>query len=143
MKKLKIIIDTNILFTALRSNLGASYKLISLLPSELFDFAVSVPLVVEYEDVLKRSNKLEGISPEDINDFIDFLVSIAERKKVHYLWRPFLKDPCDDMLVELAVASNADAIVTYNKKDFHNVEKIFAVKVIDAKELLKLIGVIK
>ena len=143
MKKLKIILDTNILFTALRSDLGASFKLISIIPSDLFSLSVSVPLVVEYEDILKRSNQLKHIMKQDVNEFIDFIVSVAEQKKIHYLWRPFLKDPCDDMLVELAVASNADAIVTYNKKDFKNVEESFGIKIIDAKELLQLIGVIK
>ena len=143
MDKLKIILDTNILFTALRSDLGASFKLISMIPSDLFNLSVSVPLVVEYEDVLKRSNQLKYLTVQDINEFIDFVVLAAEQKRVHYLWRPFLKDPCDDMLVELAVASNADAIVTYNKKDFKNVEENFGVKIIDAKELLQLIGVIK
>ena len=139
----KIILDTNILFTALRSDIGASFKLISLIPSDLFNLSVSVPLVVEYEDVLKRPNQLKHISNKDVDDFIDFIVSVAERKTIHYLWRPFLKGPCDDMLVELAVASNADVIVTYNKKDFKNVEESFGIKIIDAKELLQLIGVIK
>ena len=140
MKKMKIILDTNILFTALRSSRGASFKLVSLIPSKLFDLSVSVPLVVEYEDVLKRSKNLEYLNECDVDEFIDFIVSMSEHKKIHYLWRPFLKDPCDDMLVELAVASNADAIVTYNKKDFKNVAERFGVKIIDAKELLELIG---
>ena len=140
MKKLKIILDTNILFTALRSSRGASFKLISLIPSQLFSLSVSVPLVLEYEDVLKRSQHLDYLGETDVDDFIDFIVSVAEHKKIHYLWRPFLKDPCDDMLVELAVASNADVIVTYNKKDFKNVMERFGVKIIDAKELLKMIG---
>ena len=140
MKKIKIILDTNILFTALRSSRGASFKLLSLIPSQLFSLSVSVPLVVEYEDVLKRSKNLEYLKNRDIDEFIDFIVSVAEHKKIHYLWHPFLKDPCDDMLVELAVASNADVIVTYNKKDFKNVAERFGVKIIDAKELLELIG---
>lgn len=143
MKKLKIILDTNILFTALRSDLGASFKLISLIPSDLFKISVSVPLVVEYEDVLKRSKNLKHLHDKDIDDFIDFIILVAEQTKIHFLWRPFLKDPNDDMLVELAVASQADAIITYNKKDFKNVEQIFGIKIVDAKELLKLIGVLK
>ena len=143
MKRLKIILDTNILFMALRSDLGASFKLLSLIPSDLFELAVSVPLVVEYEDVLKRSKNLKHLEDKDIDDFIDFIIFTAEQKKIHFLWRPFLKDPNDDMLVELAVASKADAIITYNKKDFKNLEQTFGIKVIDAKELLKLIGAIK
>lgn len=143
MKKLSIVIDTNILISALRSNLGASYKLVSLIPSDSFSINVSVPLVVEYEDVLKRPELLPHLTSEDIDAFIDYIVSVSLHREIHYLWRPFLKDPNDDMLVELAVASEADAIVTYNKKDFKGVEEAFGIKILDAREFLVMTGVLK
>lgn len=119
------------------------YIVLSLLPSKLFCISVSVPLVVEYEDVLKRPELLPHLSSQDIDDFIDYMVSISKHRQIHYLWRPFLNDPNDDMLVELAVASEAGAIVTYNKKDFKGVEKTFGIKIIDAREFLIMIGVLK
>lgn len=143
MKKLKIILDTNILFTALRSGLGASFEVISMIPSELFKSVISVPLAVEYEDVLKRHGHLEHLTEVEIDQFIDFIIDKSDKQEVHYLWRPFLKDHKDDMVLEVAVASDSDAIVTYNKKDFKNVEEKFGIKIIDAKELLEIIGVIK
>ncbi len=143
MDKINIVLDTNVLFAALNSNRGASFKLISEIPSELFELSVSVPLVVEYEDVLKRTNKLKYLTENDIDDFLNFIISVAKKQQIHYLWRPFLKDPADDMLVELAFAANANAIVTYNKKDFAGVEENFDIKVVDAKEILEIIGVLK
>jgi len=143
MKRISIVIDTNIFISALRSNLGASFKMVSMMPSEIFEISVSVPLVIEYEDVLKRPKLLPHLSVKDIDSFIDYIVSVSEHRDIHYLWRPFLKDPNDDMLVELAVASEAQVIVTYNKKDFKGVEDTFGIKVLDAKEFLMMVGVLK
>ncbi len=143
MRRLKIILDTNILLSALRSDLGASFEVISMIPSKLFKPVVSVPLAVEYEDVLKRPGLLEHLTEIEIDQFIDFIIDKSDKQEVHYLWRPFLKDQKDDMVLEVAVASESDAIVTYNKKDYKNVEERFGIRIIDAKELLEIIGVIK
>jgi predicted nucleic acid-binding protein len=64
---------------------------------------------------------------------------LAEHHKIHFLWRPFLRDEKDEMLLELAVASNCDYLVTYNKRDFRGAEK-FGIRVVDAREFLQVIG---
>jgi putative PIN family toxin of toxin-antitoxin system len=138
---MKIVIDTNVLFTALKSQLGASYKLVSLVPSRRFSIAISVPLIIEYEDVLRRGRLPDSIAEKDISDFIDFFCYVGEHQEIFFLWRPFLPDPSDDLVLEAAVASGCDAIVTYNKRHFKNVEK-FGLRVLDPKEFLAEIGVI-
>ena len=138
---MKIVIDTNVLFAALRSSRGASYKLVSLLPSGRFSIAISVPLIIEYEDVLRRGKLPASISEKDISDFLDFLCYVGYRQDIFFLWRPFLPDSSDDLVLEVAVAGGCDAIITYNKRHFKNVEK-FGLRILDPKEFLSEIGVI-
>ena len=142
MKKLQIVIDTNVVVSALRSQRGASYKLLMEIGSDKFDVNVSVPLVLEYEDAAKRLIGKTKLRKTDIDDVIDYICTEAKRWRIYYLWRPYLKDPKDDMVLELAVTSKCDFIITYNKKDFQNV-RTFGLRVLTPKEILKLIGVIK
>lgn len=136
----QIVIDTNVFVAALRSQYGASYKLLILLDSGKFEIHLSVPLVIEYEDAGKRLvGKRSGLKVSDIDDILDYVCSVANRKKVHYLWRPFLSDPKDDMVLELAVSAGCEIIVTYNKDDFKGVEQ-FGVRVMTAQEFLHEIG---
>jgi len=138
---MKIVIDTNVLVAALRSRRGASFKLVSALPSDKFAIAISVPLVFEYEDALKRLES-SAITEQDIGDFIDFLCEIGHHQEIFFLWRPFLPDPSDDHVLEVAVAAGCDTIVTYNKRDFRGIEH-FGMRILDPRELLSEIGVIK
>lgn len=139
---MKIVIDTNVVFTALKSQRGASYRLISLLPTNRFSIAISVPLIIEYEDVLRRGKLPASITAKDITDFIDFLCFIGDKQNIFFLWRPFLPDLSDDLVLEVAVASSCDAIITYNKRHFNNIEK-FGLRILDPREFLTEIGVIK
>lgn len=136
---MKITIDTNVLFAALKSRRGASYKLVSLMPSKRFSIAISVPLIIEYEDVLRRGRLPASITEKDITDFIDFFCHIGDQQEIFFLWRPFLSDSSDDLVLEVAVASGCDAIITYNKRHFKNVEK-FGLRILDPKEFLTEIG---
>ena len=138
---MKIVIDTNVLVSALRSRRGASFKLVSVLPSDEFSIAISVPLVLEYEDALKRLES-SAITSQDIGDFVDFLCKIGHHQEIFFLWRPFLPDPSDDHVLEVAVAAGCEAIVTYNKRDFKGIER-FGLRVLDPREFLSEIGVIR
>jgi len=138
---MRIVIDTNVLVAALRSVFGASFKLVSLLPSGKFTIAVSVPLVIEYEEVLKRELAGVHLTAQDIDDFVDFLCQVGLRQDIFFLWRPLLPDPSDDMVLEVAVASSCDAIVTYNKRHFRRAEH-FGLRILDPREFLDEIGVL-
>ncbi|GAB6163500.1 putative toxin-antitoxin system toxin component, PIN family [Desulfothermus naphthae] len=138
----KIIIDTNVLLSALYSRRGASFKLISLIGQGYFDIVLSVPLFIEYKSIIKRNRSKIKLSDEKINDILNYLCLVSEHHEIYYLWRPFLRDPKDDMILELAVTARCKYIVTYNIRDFKGVEQ-FGIKVLSAKDFLNKIGVVK
>jgi putative PIN family toxin of toxin-antitoxin system len=139
MSQPQVVLDTNILVAALRSSRGASFRLLSLLPSNRFQIHLSVPLVAEYEAVLSRERTATGLTAIDIEDVLDFLCQTAQLHEVYYLWRPFLPDARDEMVLDLAVKAQADFLVTYNKSDFIGIEQ-FGVKAVNSKEFLQVIG---
>jgi len=114
----KAVIDTNVLVAALRSRQGASFKLLSLVESGQLEVVVSVPLVFEYEYSLTKTAEEIGVPPSVVSDILDYLCSVSRHQDIFYLWRPMLRDPRDDMILEVGVASSADAIITFNKRDF-------------------------
>ncbi|MBI5116360.1 putative toxin-antitoxin system toxin component, PIN family [Candidatus Poribacteria bacterium] len=137
--KRRIVIDTNVFISALRSRRGASYRLLMLLDRGDIEINISVPLIVEYEDAAKRIAREFGLTHADIDDILDYICSIAHRRKIHFLWRPFLKDPQDDHVLELAVESGCKIIVSHNVRDFSGAEQI-GIRVVTPKEFLKGIG---
>jgi predicted nucleic acid-binding protein len=93
----KIVIDTNVLVSALRSQRGWSFDLLERIGTDQFQHVVTVPLVMEYEDVLNR----EGMVPLNgaaISDVLDYVCASGLRQRVHFLWRPKLVDVRDDMV---------------------------------------------
>jgi putative PIN family toxin of toxin-antitoxin system len=138
----RVVIDMNVLVSALRSRDGASFLLISLLgENESFDIYISVALVLEYEDASKRLIGKTQITEDVVDDVIDYICEIGNEQQVFFLWRPFLKDPKDDMVLELAVAAGCQFIITHNKKDFSNIEE-FGIQAISPVEFLRKIGVL-
>ena len=130
--KADIVLDTNVLVAALKSSRGASFHLLSLVELDCFTLHVSTPLVTEYEAVLKRG--ITSLSAEEIDDVIDFICSRAVLNKIFYLWRPVLKAPDDDFVLELAVKANA-TIVTWNVTDFKRAAR-FGIVVMTPREFL-------
>ena len=135
MKQL-IVIDTNVILSALQSNKGKSFELISKISNDVFDFAISVPLILEYEAVLKGKLDRTIFTDSDIEDFINYLCKVGIKTKLFYLWRPYLKDPFDDHILEVTIQSNAGTIVTYNKKDFREAENL-GIRILTPKEFLE------
>ena len=142
MRPFQIIIDTNVFLSALRSSQGASFLLLMLVgKSDRFEINLSVPLVLEYEDVAKRPELVPNMSGQNIDDILDYLCSVAKRHSIFFLWRPFLKDPKDDMVLELAVEAQCDYIITFNQKDFVGSEQ-FGIKTVTPQKFLRKIGII-
>jgi putative PIN family toxin of toxin-antitoxin system len=136
---MRVILDTNVLVSALRSDMGASYAIVSQLPSERFQMALTVPLYLQYQDVLTRPEHMTGASTrDDILNFLRYLCSIAHRQRVFFLWRPWLQDPQDDMVLEAAVASQSRYIITHNLRDFtgSRIEEHFGIVPIRPREFL-------
>ncbi len=136
MEKIQIVIDTNVFLSALRSRRGASFKLLSLIGSNHFEINLSVPLILEYEEVAKRYLNEILLSLQDIEDILDFLCDMAHQHEIYYLWRPDLKDPKDDLVLELAVKSGSQYIITFNQRDFRGSER-FDVQTLTPGEFLK------
>jgi predicted nucleic acid-binding protein len=138
----EIVIDTNVIFAALRSRLGASHLLLREIGANpAFTIHLSVPLVLEYEEVARRSARTLGLTYQDIGDILDYLCSVAGLHDVFFLWRPFLPDPEDDMLLELAVEAGCNRLITHNLKDFKGVEQ-FGVAAVRPSAFLSELGVL-
>jgi putative PIN family toxin of toxin-antitoxin system len=120
----RVVLDTNVLVSALRSRRGASFEILSRLGRRDFEVAVSVSLVLEYESALFRHTRASPFDEDDIRNFIDYICAVAIRQKIFFLWRPFLRDAGDDLILEVAVAAGCDAIVTHNVRDFVHAEKL-------------------
>ena len=131
-----IVIDTNVLVAGLRSNRGYAYDLLQLVGTGRFEIHLSVPLVMEYESTLRRLLPELPVPESVVLDVIDFHCAVAQRHKIFFLWRPFLRDPKDEMVLEVAVKANCEAIVTYNKRDFQGVEA-FGLAVLEPREFLQ------
>jgi len=136
MIKADIILDTNVLHAGLYSSRGASYQVLRLIEKGKIKPVLSTALLFEYEDVLKRNKRILKIKEADIESVLDNLCALSEYQKIYFLWRPYLSDPKDDHILELAVASETKTIVTHNIKDFKNVNK-FGVRAITPKALLE------
>ena len=122
---MRIVIDTSVLVSAARSRQGASFALVSSLPNLRFEFALSVALYTEWQAVLTRPEHLPpGLRVEDVLAYLRYLTSIAHLQDVYYLWRPFLRDPDDDMVLECAVASSSQYLVTHNIRDFQRIDEL-------------------
>ena len=112
------ILDTSVLVSGLRSKRGASFQIIQAIRARHLNISVSVALVLEYESVLLRPGLIPSFTKNGIHRILDAVCLLAQHQKVFFAWRPFLKDPNDDLLLELAVAATAPYIITHNISDF-------------------------
>ena len=115
---MRVVLDSNVLVSALRSRRGASFQIVTLLRAGRFEVALSVPLALEYEAVLLRHARQLGLARNEADGLVDYLCDVGYRQAIHFLWRPALTDPRDEFILELAVAANCNAIVTHNVRDF-------------------------
>jgi putative PIN family toxin of toxin-antitoxin system len=138
-KRYKIVIDTNVFISALKSKKGASFKLLFNVPRSKYEQNISSTLIYEYESVAKRESSNISLSDSQIDVILDMICKISTKCEIFFLWRPYLKDPKDDFILELAIESQSEIIVTYNRDDFVGVDK-FGIKVLTPKEFLKRIG---
>jgi predicted nucleic acid-binding protein len=136
---LRVVLDTNVLVSAARSRLGASFALVSSIPAPEFQPCFSVALYAEWQEVLSRPENLPpGQTPQDALGFVRYLASQCHLQEIHFLWRPFLPDPDDDMALELAFAAGCRHIITHNVKDFAGSERL-GVAALSPGEFLHLI----
>ena len=118
MRPYRVVLDTNVIFAALDSKAGASRRLLLYLANGDYEAFVSGLLFGEYQGVLHRHLSRFGLSATELDDFLDGLASLLQPQPIYFTWRPTLKDEKDDMVLECAVAANADYLVTFNTRDF-------------------------
>ena len=122
---MRVVFDTSVLVAAARSRQGASFALVSSIPAPEFQPCLSVGLYAEWQEVLTRPENLSpGRTPEEVLRFLRYLASQSHLQEIHFLWRPFLADADDDMVLELAFAAGCRYVVTHNVKDFHGSEQL-------------------
>ena len=136
---MRVVLDTTVLVAASRSRNGASFQLVSMLPSRQFEIALTIALYTEWQAVLTRPAHMPpGITAEAALGFLRYLASTAHLQDVHFLWRPFLRDPDDDMVLECAASSGSQFIVTHNTRDFRRAPEL-KVQAILPGDFLKLL----
>jgi putative PIN family toxin of toxin-antitoxin system len=117
---LRLVFDTDVIVAAMRSPSGASAALLGEALNHSFTMLASVPLFFEYEAECTSPIHwtAAGLTQEQTHHLVNGLAALIEPVKTHYLWRPMLHDPNDEMVLEVAVNGRADAIVTFNLRDY-------------------------
>ena len=131
----QVVIDTDILVAAMRSKNGASHRLLSLLGDGRWRPNLTVAIALEYEAVLKRDCQRFGLTESDIDDLLDGICSEAGLHRLYFLWRPVAADPDDDLVMEAAIASHSDFVITFNKLDFPESGR-FGIECLNPREFL-------
>ena len=135
---MKLLLDTDVVVAGMRSPTGASAELLRRARrAEVLLFA-SVPLFIEYEATCSRieHRKAAGLTDAEIGIFLDGLAKLIEPVKIHYLWRPRLRDPADEMVLEAAVNGQVNWLVTFNRRDFGKVPEQFGIAIANPSDVL-------
>ncbi len=138
---MKLVLDTDVVVAAMRSPRGASAAILRAARSGRIILAASVPLALEYEAVCRQSEHLRasGLADREADIFLSAVIAMVEPVKTHFLWRPQLRDPGDEMVLEAAVNGAADALVTFNRRDFGDTAARFAIELLLPREAIERI----
>jgi putative PIN family toxin of toxin-antitoxin system len=138
----RIVLDTDVIVAAMRSPTGASAAIIRKARRGKIALLLSVPLAMEYEAVCVRPEHqlAAGLSEQEVRMFVDAVIAIAEPVKIHYLWRPQLRDPSDEMVLEAAVNGRANLLITFNVRDYGTAQARFGIEVMTPREAVERIS---
>lgn len=133
------MLDTSVVVAGLRSRLGASNAILRLLANGQVVGLATPPLFLEYEDVLKRAEHrlIHGLTLEEIDEFLAELAAVLEPVETRFQWRPQVRDPGDEMVLEAAINGRADILVTFNVSDFATASERFGIQVLRPRDLLR------
>ncbi len=135
----RIVLDTSVLVAALRTRYGAGNAVLRLIARRRIVPLATPPLFLEYEEVLKRPEQrlAHGLRDSEIDDFLGELASLVEPVEVHFFWRPQVRDANDEMVLEAAINGKAEALITYNIRDFILAGNRFAIPILSPAQLLE------
>jgi putative PIN family toxin of toxin-antitoxin system len=134
----RLVLDTDAVVAAMRSPTGASAAIIRAVRQRQATLLLSVPLAMEYEAVCRRAeHRMEaGLSERQVEIFLDVIIAMAEPVPTHFLWRPQLRNPNDEMVLEAAVNGRAEVLVTFNVRDYGTAASQFGVEVLLPREAI-------
>ena len=135
----RLVLDTDVVVAALRSPSGGSAALLRCLDDGLATLLLTTTLLAEYEAIcgLAEHRMVTRLGSEAVQVFLDGLADLAEPVEIFFRWRPMLHDPDDEMVLEAAVNGQADAIVTFNRRDFGDVPARFGIAVMSPADALR------
>jgi len=135
----RVVVDTSVVVAGLRTRSGAGNAVLRLVATHRLVMLATPPLFLEYEEVLKRPEQrlAHGLPTEAIEEFLAELAALVQPVEVHFQWRPQVRDPNDEMVLEAAINGEADALITYNVMDFARVAERFSIEILRPAELLK------
>jgi len=136
---MRLVLDTDVIVAAMRSPTGASAALLEAALNGKVTMLANVALMLEYEAVCARPEHMgaAGLSVAELGVFLDALAALAEPVESHFVWRPRLRDPGDEMVLEAAVNGRAGAIVTFNARDYGTVPAEFGMRVLLPRDALR------
>lgn len=123
---MNLAVDTDVLVAAVRSRRGASRAWLRAILAREATLLLSVPLALQYEAVLTRPEHLaaSGASLDEATALLNALCAVCTPVAISFLWRPMLRDPNDEMVLEVAVNGAADWLLTFNERDFSGAERL-------------------
>ncbi len=135
----RVVVDTSVIVAALRTRRGAANQVLRMVARRELILLATPPLFLEYEDALKRPEQrlAHGLTIEAIDEFLSELAALTEPFEMHFQWRPQVRDPGDEMVLETAINGCADALVTYNIKHFALAGNRFKVSILRPADLLR------
>ena len=131
--------DTNVVVSAMRSPKGAPAALLVAARDGKLTPLANVALALEYEATcrLPEHRLAAGLDLGEVAIFVEAVIAMAEPVESHFTWRPQLRDPGDELVLEAAVNGHADAIVTFNSRDFATVPQRFGIALLTPAEALR------
>ena len=136
---MRLALDTNVVVAGLRSPAGASAALIDRALTRQFVLVLSVALALEYEAVCQDPAQriISGLSEAEVATIISALCAVADPVQTRFLWRPQLRDPADEMVLEAAINGFADALITFNRRDFGDAPGRFGIALLSPQQALR------
>lgn len=138
---MRIVLDTDVVVAAMRSPRGASAELLRRIDGGRAVMLLTVALALEYEAIctLAEHRLASGLSASEAAVYVDGLIALAEPVRAFFRWRPQLRDPGDELVLEAAVNGQADAIVTFSESHLREARKSFGIEVMRPAEALRRI----
>lgn len=136
---MRLVLDTDVLVAAMRSPSGASSALLQAALEGRVTLLGNVAWALEYEAVCSRTEHLAagGLTADEGRIFVDAVFALIEPVESHFVWRPQLRDPADEMVLEAAVNGGAQAIVSFNHRDYGAAPVRFGIRMLLPRDALR------